>query len=235
MRKQVEGGRTFLPGVRQAIIRAWVSVEEGEATYRDEDGEKVTEDLAEAMDDTLEVEQKDGKWYITMSGFGAWEDYLADYQGGEDENGERGWSNFESTDMMIGFSYPDGWTPEEFPEGVIEVKPAGAEDVATVTFYIEDLSVTTYDVDDWIADETGELDAQGWPYEVSYTTVDGNPAAQIVFSYLGEQSAGYKVMDTFMVLGGAGYHVSYIALEEDFDTYLDDAQEMIGSFYVLKM
>jgi hypothetical protein len=219
--------------------QAEVFIEEGEATYLDEDGEKVTDDLAETMEDSLEVEQRDGKWYITMGGFEDWEDYLADYGAGENENGhiddgDGNLNNFESPLLGLGFSYPDGWTPQEYSEGLIEVKPIGAEDKATVTFYTEDFSGMSYSVDDWIASETGELDDQGWPYEVSYTTVDVNPAAQIVFSYLGEQSLGYKVMDTFMFSGSTGYYVSYIALEEDFDGYLDAAQGMIDSLYILR-
>ncbi len=219
--------------------RAEISLVKGEVTYRDESGKKVTEDLAGALDDTLGLVRRNGVWYLDMESFEEFQGYLADYEGGggsKDDGGGKGGKGtktFESTQIGISFAYPQEWVVKEYPEGVVEVAPAGAEDKAKVSFYTEDLTGVEYTLEDWVASETGELDAQGWPYEVVDTKVAGNPAAQITFSYLGEQSYGYKVMDTIFISGDTAYIVSYIALEEVFDGYLDAARGMIKSLRLL--
>lgn len=223
---------------------AEVFIEEGTATYVDEEGEKQTLDLAEVMEGALELVKRDGTWYITMDGFDDWEDYLKSYAGDVDGDGgedgdkddDRGEENtlvFDSMLVGVSFRYPKGWTPSEYPEGLVEISPDEAPDKAKVTVSYQDLSGVSYGMEDWIQDRADEFESQGWSYDFSYTTLLGNEAGQVIFSYLGEDSYGYKVMDVFTVVGDVGYYVSYIALEEYFDTYLDSTETIIDSMELL--
>ncbi len=218
--------------------RAEVSLKKGKASYRGEDGKKVEVDLEDAVTDTQKLVRVGGKWYIDMKSFEDWEDFLADYvkggrQGGGDKDSGKAMKSYENVQIGIAFDYPEGWAVNEYPEGFVEAVPSGAESEAKVTFSAEDLSDVVYTLDDWIATQVGELEGQGWPYEVTMTTLAGVPAAQIVFSYLGEQSYGYKVMDTIMIAGDNAYSISYIAREEVFEKYLGATRKMTSSFKLL--
>jgi len=58
----------------------------------------------------------------------------------------------------------------------------------------------------------------------------GVPAAQIVFSCLGEQYCGYKVMDTIMIFGDNACSISCVAREEVFEKHLGATRKMMSLF-----
>ncbi|HEY5494266.1 MAG TPA: hypothetical protein VIK15_06710 [Candidatus Anoxymicrobiaceae bacterium] len=65
------------------------------------------------------------------------------------------------------------------------------------------------------------------------TTLGGNPAVQLVGSYIGESQQPYKTMKVITIKNGYVYTVEYLTIADAYNTYLDDVQRMLGSFKFL--
>jgi hypothetical protein len=209
---------------------AVVSVVAGTITYLDANGEKVTEDVKENVITDFETVKADGKWYVSMSTFPDWWYYLNASTGNGDGDGGGNLLYLKSDALGVSIGYPQWWDAQELAEGVVELRPVGDEERVTVTLTSMEASGTEPDYEQWIAAQVDTFDSLGWEYEYAYTDFGGYPAVEFEYSYIGEGQVPFSGLDIYAEVNGRGYMLTYLAVSDAYETYIDDVRTIIGSF-----
>lgn len=145
-------------------------------------------------------------------------------------------STYESAELGFVIDYPDGWTPEAQANetGVLVSftlplfdSSGSYEGVVVVSVVVPVLATAPGSLEEYLETTIGYYEEAGVGYEISDTTLAGNPAKRIEFTY---EEEGSKAMQILTLKDGQIYFLLCQAPIQYYEAFSGIFEKMIESF-----